>query len=91
MVASGLFAFYASQFSIIKIILVFALMGSTSSGLILSYTMVNEMVPTAIGGVAAAILNMGPYIGRGNYNYVAGLILGPAQAFAADGTPFYSI
>jgi MFS family permease len=91
LLASGVYAFFAPALSITHILVIFAWMGSTASALILAYTMVNQLVPASIAGAAAAFLNMGPYIGRGLYDFVAGLILGPASSLAADGTPVYAL
>jgi MFS family permease len=62
-----------------------------ASGLLLSYTMANELVPSSVLGVAMAGLNMGPYIGGAIYQAVSGFILGDPASYAADGTPIYDV
>ena len=62
-----------------------------ASGLLLSYTMANELVPSSVLGVAMASLNMGPYIGGAIYQAVSGFILGEPTSYAADATPIYGI
>jgi hypothetical protein len=62
-----------------------------ASGLLLSYTMANELVPSSVMGVAMAGLNMGPYIGGAIYQAASGFILGDPASYAADGTPIYGV
>lgn len=84
-------AFVAEQISVTIIVVSFAFMGFSLSGLLLAYTMVNELFPASIAGVAAAGLNMGPYIGSGIYQALAGYMLGTPASYAADGTPVYTL
>jgi MFS family permease len=86
-----LIALFASQLSLFTLGVVFGILGISTSALILAYTMANELFPSSISGVASAILNMGPYIGSGIYQYLAGIILGEVNDFAIDGTPLYTI
>jgi predicted MFS family arabinose efflux permease len=62
-----------------------------SSGLLISYTMASELVPSSVLGVAMAGLNIGPYVGGGIYQAASGFILGDPQRYADDGTPIYGI
>jgi MFS family permease len=91
LISTSIIAIFAPRLSILHLGLIFGLMGLTTSTLVLSYTMLNEIVPGSIAGVASAALNMGPYIGRGIYNTMAGIILGKPSSILADGTPIYSI
>lgn len=84
-------ALFAPSLSILHLVIIFAILGLSTSALVLAYTMANELVSASIAGVASAVLNMGPYIGSGIYQFLAGMILGEATAFATDGTPLYTI
>lgn len=85
------FVFWAPQLKVPHLLVILPLMGATGGGLLLSYTMVNELVPASIAGVAAAGLNMGPYLGRGLFQPLAGYILGSPASYGVDGTPLYTL
>jgi MFS family permease len=86
-----LLATLAHQMGIIHVAIILCFQGTLTSALLLPYTMVNELVPTSVSGVAAAGLNMGPYIGSGIYQALSGFILGSPASYAADGTPMYDL
>lgn len=81
----------ADQLSIVQVGVVLGVLQISTGALLVPYTMVNESVSTAISGTAIAVLNMGPYIGSGIYQALAGFLLGDAASFAPDGTPIYTI
>jgi hypothetical protein len=76
---------------IIHVAIILCFQGTLTSALLLPYTIVNELVPTSVSGVAAAGLNMGPYLGSGIYQALSGFILGSPASYAADGTPIYAL
>jgi len=86
-----LLATLAHRLDIIHVAIILCLQGTLVSALLLPYTMVNELVPPSFSGVAAAGLNMGPYIGSGIYQAFSGFILGSPASYAADGTPIYTL
>jgi predicted MFS family arabinose efflux permease len=62
-----------------------------TSGLLISYTMASELVPSSVLGVAMAGLNIGPYVGGAIYQAASGFILGNPESFMTDGTPIYGM
>jgi len=87
----ALLAGLAHKMSIPQVTVVLGLQGVFSSALLLPYTMVNESVPASVSAVAAAGLNMGPYIGSGIYQALSGFMLSSPTSYATDGTPIYAV
>lgn len=86
-----LLAALADKLNVLHVAVILCLQGISASALLLPYTMVNELVPASVSGVAAAGLNMGPYIGSGIYQALSGFIMGSPASYAADGTPIYTV
>lgn len=86
-----LLATLADKMSILHVAAILCLQGISSSALLLPYTMVSELVSASVAGVAAAGLNMGPYIGSGIYQALSGFMLSSPTSYAVDGTPIYAV
>ncbi len=88
MIIIGLFGSHLGNVSLITI---FSFLGLTMNGVLLTYTLINEMVPPSLSGLFSAFVNMGPYVGSSIFMYISGLLLGDPLGYASDGTPFYGL
>jgi MFS family permease len=86
-----LIASLGTKIGTVGLAIAFGLVGFSISGVLLAYTMINEMVPPFMSGLFSAFLNMGPYLGNSLFMLITGLLLGKTFITSADGTPLYSI
>ena len=82
-------AIFGNQIGITPLVILFSIFGFVSNGILLGYTLINEMVDESQSGFFSAFINMGPYIGSSIFLVISGRLLGDPSKYLADGTPFY--